>query len=215
MAYADGGEDWLDEAHPLDTSPGRAGICAPVVEMERMVRAADPARLGWVILRGGQFVGPGTGQAGLIERLRSGAPTMPCSGQNWLSLVNPEDFARACLLGATVGPAGATINVCAEPVRNSDYLRQLADIAGATAPTGNRDQPCPPSFRCSNARAAAGAGLAAGTGGLPRRQILSRPALAPIHRLSWGGRATRVPIGRASGGGCPPPPENRSRPGRR
>src|SRR5947209_11513040 len=62
MAYPDGGDRWLDEGTPLDDSPARAAVCAPVAAMEGMLRDTDPERLGWCILRGGIFVGPGTGQ---------------------------------------------------------------------------------------------------------------------------------------------------------
>jgi uncharacterized protein YbjT (DUF2867 family) len=72
MAYPEGGDRRLDEATPLDDSPARAAVCAPVAAMEGMVRAADPERLGWCILRGGIFVGPGTGQDKLIARARVG-----------------------------------------------------------------------------------------------------------------------------------------------
>src|SRR5438874_650819 len=77
MAYPDGGDRWLDEGTPLDDSPARAAVCAPVAAMEGMVRATDPERLGWCILRGGIFVGPGTGQDDLIARVRAGRVVVP------------------------------------------------------------------------------------------------------------------------------------------
>ncbi len=55
MAYPDRGDAWLDEDQSLDTTPARATICGPVIEMERMVRAVPPDRLRWSMLRGGLF----------------------------------------------------------------------------------------------------------------------------------------------------------------
>src|SRR5579885_3611212 len=45
MAYADGGDRWLSEDWPLDTSPQRAAVSVPVATMEGMVRAVEPGRL--------------------------------------------------------------------------------------------------------------------------------------------------------------------------
>ena len=57
MAYPDRGDEWITEEVPLDSSPARAAINAPVIEMENMLRAIAPQRLRWIILRGGTFVG--------------------------------------------------------------------------------------------------------------------------------------------------------------
>ena len=48
--------------------------------MEGMLRDTDPERLGWCILRGGIFVGPGTGQDDLIARVRAGRVVVPGDG---------------------------------------------------------------------------------------------------------------------------------------
>ena len=39
MAYPDHGDDWITEDMPLDASSERAGICAPVMTMEQMIRS--------------------------------------------------------------------------------------------------------------------------------------------------------------------------------
>src|SRR3546814_10562086 len=72
MSYPDRGDDWIDEDTPFDQGEERAAMSHPVVTMEAMVRALDPARVTWSILRGGSFVGPGTAQETVIRRLREG-----------------------------------------------------------------------------------------------------------------------------------------------
>ena len=62
MAYPDHGDEWITEDMPLNTSPARAAVCAPVIIMENLVRTLATDRLRWCILRGGSFVGPGTFQ---------------------------------------------------------------------------------------------------------------------------------------------------------
>ena len=81
LAYEDGGDRWLDESTPFDTSPARARTSGPVIEMERMVRAVPPDRLAWCILRGGSFVGRGTAQESVIQRLHAGVERVPCDGR--------------------------------------------------------------------------------------------------------------------------------------
>ena len=39
----------LDEQAPLDSSPERAAVCGPVIELEAMIRAIEPQILAWTI----------------------------------------------------------------------------------------------------------------------------------------------------------------------
>lgn len=150
MAYRDGGDTWLDETTPLDESPERAAVCAPVIAMEGMLRAVPSERLRWSILRGGLFVGPGTGQDGLIARLRSGAETVPGDGQNFIPAVHVEDMAAAVVAALERAPAGLVLNVCDDPVRLGDYQDRLARLVGAPPPRRDPTRPRPPSWRCSS-----------------------------------------------------------------
>lgn len=149
MAYVDGGDSPLDEATPLDTSPERAAICAPVIAMEAMVREISPRRLGWAILRGGLFVGSGTGQEEDVDRLRRGTQTVPCDGSSYVSLIHVGDMARAVVCALKRAPGGSVFNIVDEPIRLGPYLDRLATIAGAPMPL-REGGACPPSFRCSN-----------------------------------------------------------------
>lgn len=150
MAYIDGGDRWLDESTPLDSSPARAGVCAPVIAMEGMVKANDPAQLAWCIVRGGLFVGPGTGQEALIARLRAGQEVVRCDGQNFISPIHVADIAAAFVAVIERNPAGQVFNVVDEPLRQGEYTDRLARLVGAPEPPRDPGQPCPPSYRCTN-----------------------------------------------------------------
>ena len=150
MAYRDGGDAWLDEQAPLDDSPARAAVCGPVIEMETMIREVEPQDLAWTILRGGSFVGEGTGQLALLEQLRDGTVVAPGDGSNYVSLVNVADMAAAVAVAVEAAPAGSTFNVVDDPLRYGDYVDALADLIGVSRPARAPKLPLPPSWRCTN-----------------------------------------------------------------
>lgn len=152
MAYTDGGERWLDESAPIDTSPAREFICAPVREMEAMVRAVGPHRMAWSILRGGSFVGPGTAQDRAIAGLRASSEKIIAGGSHYMSPVHFEDVASAFVLVLERHISGAVLNINDEPIRQRDYLMRLARIVNAPAP-GEAAGAMPPSLCCSTAKA--------------------------------------------------------------
>ena len=157
MAYPDGGDAWLDESTPFDTSGARAETSRPVVEMEGMVRALDPRTVAWSILRGGPFVGPATFQDGAIARLRAGTERVPADGSNWISPVHVEDYAEAIALTAHASTAaGSVLHITDGPIRNGDYLDQLAERLGVPHPPRDPDAARPRSCRCSNRAAREG-----------------------------------------------------------
>jgi nucleoside-diphosphate-sugar epimerase len=142
MAYPDGGDIWLDETTPLDTSR------KTVIAMEAMVRAIPPERLRWSILRGGSFVGPATAQDALIARLRAGEEAIPGDGGNYLSLIHAADMAAAIVAALHAAPAGSTFNINDIPLRQGEYEDHLAELVGAPAPRRDTLRPRPSSFRC-------------------------------------------------------------------
>lgn len=150
MAYRDGGDAWLDEHAPLDDSPARATVCGPVIEMETMIHEVEPQALAWTILRGGSFVGEGTGQRALIERLRDGTVVVAGDGSNYVSLVNVADMAVAVAAAVEAAPAGSTFNLVDDPLRYGDYVDALADLIGVPRPVRAPKLPLPPSWRCTN-----------------------------------------------------------------
>jgi len=149
MAYADSCEDELDESAPLDPSPARAGIVGPVREMEAMVQAS---RLDWVILRCGLFVGPGTGQDALAERLRAGAEIIAGSGRGWFSPIHVHDAADAFVVALELAPPGSVLNANADPLRLGAYVEAVAKAVGAPPPARDPSRPDPPRYRCTAKR---------------------------------------------------------------
>jgi len=152
-AYRDGGDRWLDEDAPLDDSPRRSPVCRSVVETEASIRRVDPRALAWTILRGGSFVGSGTRQDLLIERLRIHGAVVAGDGSNYLSTLNVRDMAAAVAVALEHAPAGSTFNVVDEPLRYSDYVDALADLIGVARPPRVAREPLPRSRRCTNAAA--------------------------------------------------------------
>jgi nucleoside-diphosphate-sugar epimerase len=150
MAYRDGGDAWVDERSPLDDSPERAMVCGPVIEMETMIREVEPQGLAWTILRGGSFVGTGTGQCALIERLREGTAVVAGDGSNYVSLVNVADMAAAVVAALEAAPGGSTFNLVDDPLRYGDYVDALADLIGVSRPARAPNLLLPPSWRCTN-----------------------------------------------------------------
>jgi nucleoside-diphosphate-sugar epimerase len=153
MVYRDGGDRWLDEDAPLDESARRSAACRPVVEAEAMIRLIDPQMLPWTILRGGSFVGAGTRQDVLIERLRSRGAVVAGDGSNYLSPLNVADMASAVAAALRYAPAGSTFNIVDEPLRYADYVDALADLIGVTRPPRAAARPLPDSRRCTSSAA--------------------------------------------------------------
>jgi nucleoside-diphosphate-sugar epimerase len=150
MAYRDGGDAWLDETAPLDESADRAAICQPVLAMEKMVREVQRERLVSTILRGGSFVGAGTGEIGLVERLKDGELVVAGDGSNYVSPVNVSDMASALVAALLHAPAGSTFNIVDQPLRYRDYVDAVADMIGASRPRRKAELLLPPSWRCTN-----------------------------------------------------------------
>jgi 2-alkyl-3-oxoalkanoate reductase len=155
MAYPDGGDEWLDEATHIDSSPARRVIAHPVAIMESMMYLfqRQPKPMRWCILKGGLFAGEGTGQDRLLARLRAVQEVVPGEGQNFISLVNVEDAAAAYVAALECAEPGSVYNICDEPIRYGDYVDRLAEMIHAPKPRRDSSKPCPPSWRCANQRA--------------------------------------------------------------
>jgi len=150
MAYSDCGENWITEDTPLDTSPKRASLCAPVITMEEMIRNIPIHHLHWCILRGGSFVGSCTFQDRTIENIRAGREIVPCNGRNFISLIHVADMATATVAALKYAPAGSIFNIVDEPMRLHEYSDRLAISIRANKPRRDANSICPPSWRCSN-----------------------------------------------------------------
>lgn len=153
MAYPDCGDNWITEDTPLDASPERAQVCAPVIAMEEMVRNIGARNLDWCILRGASFVGSDTFQDEMIEKLRAGKEIVPCNGKNFVSLIHVADIATAVVAALNHAPTGSIFNIVDEPMRQGEYSDRLAVSIGAAKPPRAENSSCPPSWRCSNQHA--------------------------------------------------------------
>jgi nucleoside-diphosphate-sugar epimerase len=153
LAYPDCGDKWITEETLLDAGPQRARTNTPVIAMEAMVRDTPVEKLRWVILRCGTFVGKGTDQEQQVNSLLAGTASVSCDGRNFVSLVNVKDVAAAFAAVLKAQPAGEIFNINAEPLRQGDYLDQLAERLGASRPPRNPNLPCPPSIRSSSEKA--------------------------------------------------------------
>jgi nucleoside-diphosphate-sugar epimerase len=151
-AYRDGGDDWLDENTWLDETPERREIWNPVAIMESMMRlfGRQPKPMRWVILKGGTFVGAGTFQADLVDRISRGEEIVPGDGSHYVSLVHVEDIAEAYVAALERAPANSIFNIAADPIRYGDYVDQIADLISAPHPVRDPSRARPLSHRATN-----------------------------------------------------------------
>ena len=153
MAYSDGGDEWINEEHPLDETPDRELICAPVIEMEELVKNIPENKMDWFILRGGIFVGRGTFQEKTIQDLKDGLNIVTGNGENYVSFIHVADMAEAILRSIENETGNIILNIVDKPIKQIEYLKILAMKTGSAVPVQNPRLPTPPSFRCSNLRA--------------------------------------------------------------
>jgi len=152
MAYPDGGDNWLDEKTHIDSSPERRDVCHAVAIMESMMwlLRKHPRQMRWSILKGGLFVGPGTSQDRLVEKISRRELVVPGDGSHFVSLVHVDDVADAYVAALERAPRQSVFNICAEPLRYGDYVDGLADRLGVPHPKRDPSLNKPPSHRVSN-----------------------------------------------------------------
>lgn len=153
MAYSDGGDEWINEEHPLDETPDRELICSPVIEMEELVKNIPENKMDWFILRGGIFVGKGTFQEKTMHDLKNGLNIVTGNGENYVSFVHVADMADAILKSIENEEGKIILNIVDQPLKQIEYLRELSQKIETIPPVQNKKLPAPPSFRCSNLRA--------------------------------------------------------------
>ena len=132
FVYADGGTRWLTEESRTDA--GRGAILQAALEGEREAERITERGGKGIVLRFGGFYGadaPSTPEMLEMARRRMLAQIGP--GTNYFSSIYVPDAGRA-VAAALNAPAGI-YNVCDdEPVLFRDYLRAVADAAGARKP---------------------------------------------------------------------------------
>jgi nucleoside-diphosphate-sugar epimerase len=132
FVYADGGESWIDEAHPVDTSA--ASILAAAASAE-----AETDRFSWgggrgVSLRFGGFYSANSEQSTYVLAMaRRGLMPVLGPGDHYFSSIYVPDAARAVVAAIAV-PAGVYNIGDDEPVRWREYLGAAAEAAGGRPP---------------------------------------------------------------------------------
>lgn len=134
--YAPGGPDVKTEDDPLYTdAPG------PIGEAVRTMKAVEESLLGdarvdGVVLRYGQFYGPGTWYAAdgdIGRRVRKGMYPMIGDGTAALSFIHLDDAARATVAALTAPPGLYNI-VDDEPAPATEWMPVYAEALGARPP---------------------------------------------------------------------------------
>ena len=131
FVYADGGEEWIDEEHPTDTTGLRILEAAVASEVEA-ARVTAEGGVG-VALRFGSLYSPTSGQTRGAARLaRDRLMPVIGRGENYASNVAVADAGAA--VSASLGvPAGLYNVVDDEPLRYRDYVATYA-VVGAPPP---------------------------------------------------------------------------------
>ncbi|MCU7492455.1 MAG: NAD(P)-dependent oxidoreductase [Ignavibacteria bacterium] len=142
--YGNNGEAIIDESFPL--KPQR--YIQSASDMEDMVKESG---LEWRILRGGSFYGPGTGRdEDWLNRARAENLKIPGEGNNYISLINVADIARAFTLAVDKTEPGSIFNIVDdEPVKSRDLYTYISSITHSPMPQ-KEEGANTPSYRCSN-----------------------------------------------------------------
>lgn len=128
--YADGGEDWLDEASPIDPV---WEVLESALDAERNVDRFREAGGVGVTLRMSRLYGPGSASADYITSVRERKLPLVGDGQNFISSLHTHDAATATV--AAMSAPDGTYNVSDdEPQKSGDHLRSLASLLDAPEP---------------------------------------------------------------------------------
>ncbi|MEP6814650.1 MAG: NAD(P)-dependent oxidoreductase [Marmoricola sp.] len=129
FVYADHGEDWVTEQHPIDITHATDPVA--VAESHIQDYAGGP-RVG-VVLRFGMVVGDDPMTRFQLKAVRHGRPIGVGRPDAWAHVVHTDDVGPA-VVAALHAPSGV-YNVGADPVRRSDLVAGFAAAAGVE-PTG-------------------------------------------------------------------------------
>lgn len=147
------GDAWADEDTPL-SAPAQPVAAAAIAAMRDAEAQVQASALGWSILRGGLFYGPGTAfDERWFALARAGRLRLPGDGSDYVSLVHIADMAAATVAAIERGVAGRALVVADDmPVRWRELFGFIAASVGASPPAPGGQQGFP-SFRVRNARA--------------------------------------------------------------
>jgi nucleoside-diphosphate-sugar epimerase len=129
MIYADGGDDWIDEHHPVDHFPIARGNHAAEASARRFVAAGGRA----IVLRFGVFYGRGAAHSEqILAMARHHIGFVPGRSSTYLSSVHLAD-AAAGVVAALAAPGGTYNVVDDQPLAKREYARACADAVGVEA----------------------------------------------------------------------------------
>ena len=128
--YGDCAGRWIDEGAALNPSTQRA---------QRRIAAEGAVRkwcgekgIPWVILRVPAIYGPGRL---LIERLKSGQPTIRPEQCSYTNRIHVDDLVAVCHKAMAQAPQDSIYNVSdGDPTTITDYLFKLAELTGLPKP---------------------------------------------------------------------------------
>ena len=124
--YADSGDAWIDEDHPLEAT----GQTTSVVDAEASARHVTEAGGTGVVLRFGLFYGRGTPDTQrFLETARRGRLLLPGPADRYSSMIFVDD-AAAAVVAALDLPAGTYNVVEDEPMTRADHAAVLGQLVG-------------------------------------------------------------------------------------
>jgi len=129
--YRDGADNWLDEEAPVDAESQI--LQAAIRGEEEAARFSNAGGRGIVLRFGGFYSADSSGTRDMIEMARHRKLPQIGPGTNYFSSIYVPD-AGAAVAAALDVPAGIYNVVDDEPVRFAEYLRAIADAAGAPKP---------------------------------------------------------------------------------
>lgn len=126
MLYTDGGDQWIDEEHPVDHYPITTGNHGAEASARRFTEAGGTA----TILRFGVFYGRGAAHSEQILQLaRWHVGFVPGRADSFISSIHVAD-AAAAIVPALQGPGGLYNVVDDRPATKREYAAACCDAVG-------------------------------------------------------------------------------------
>ena len=124
FVYADGGNEWITERHPVRPN---AFTESSVAAAENAMNFADAYRFA-VVLRFGRLYGDEPGTRAQLDRVRADKPVVIGDPSGYLSPITVDDAAGA-VVASLAAPSGI-YNVAGAPLTRAEWATALASAAG-------------------------------------------------------------------------------------
>ena len=127
--YADGGDGWITEDHPVAPT----SITASALDAEKQAQRFAAAGGTAVVLRFASFYGPDSSHtADVLRFARRGWGATPGPREGYLSSISIDDAAAAVVVAAAEAPGGTYNVVDDEPLTRQAFNDALARAVGRT-----------------------------------------------------------------------------------